>query len=428
MTIEKIVYPGKSLSRAEGQVIFTDEGLPGELVEIEIIKDKKNYLEARTLKILKSSPFRQKPLCTHYQACSPYQIMSYELELKIKSQQLSEIISRFLHLENKIIELIPAPSTIGYRDRIGLSLSWDQKPPVLSYHLPGSREAFLPVENCALVSSEVNALISKLNTLLPETPLPAIQHLEIRQSYWTKEILLVLFSKEEESLRKAQKLWVPALSLDPLIVGVIGAVESPKKTKYLKLSGRNYLEERINQTVFRYGPGCFFQVNPPMLEKVITRIKNYLDSRPFGKMVDLYAGIGTFGLLLADKASEILSIEAVPENLYYLKKNLRLNRLGHLTVAEGRSEEFLEEIQSFRPDSVVVDPPRKGLAPELIETLKKIKAQFLFYLSCNPTTLARDLNLLLADYELEEITGFDFFPRTPHIEVLARLKAKKDNH
>jgi 23S rRNA (uracil1939-C5)-methyltransferase len=425
VTVEKIVYPGKSLARASGQVIFTDEGLPGEVVEIEILKPKKNYIEARTLQVLEPSPSRQLPICSHYQACSPYQIMSYELELKIKSQQLSEIISRFLHQKEKSLEFIPSPTPTGYRYKIALSFNWGNQPAFLSYHQPGSRHSFLRVDSCALVSNEVNAIISRLNGLLNGVPLPAISHLEIRQSFWTKEILLVFYSEEEESLEKAVKFWLPALALEPLLIGAVGGVEEKRKIKYFLLYGRNYLEEKIDTITLRYGAGCFFQANPPMLKKVTDRIKEILNPYAPVKLLDLYAGVGTFGLILADKASEVMAVESEPENIFYLKKNRRLNHIQHLTIAAGQSEDFAEEIQNFHPQVAVIDPPRKGLAPELIATLRKIKADLLFYLSCNPTTLARDLNLLLPDYELSEITGFDFFPRTPHIEALAILKVKK---
>lgn len=423
--IEKVVYPGKALARSEGKIIFTDEGLPTELVEVEVLKDKKNYLEARTLKVIESSASRQNPVCSHYQACSPYQVMTYDLELKIKSEQLTEIFSRALHRELTPLKVIPSPATTGYRNKIKLSLSWDSRPPFLAYHEPGSIESLLPVESCVLVSDKVNAIIFSLNNLIKGIALPAVRHLEIRQSFWTKEILLVFLAEDEEGLEKVAELLVPTLALDPLVIGAVGVLENRKKPKFVRLYGRDYLEEKIGQTIFRYGAGSFFQVNPPMLEKVIAKIKEHLKPLTPVKLVDLYAGLGTFGLLLAEEASEILAVESDPNNIFYLKKNLRLNRVQHLTVAEGRSEDWIEEVLAFKPGVIVIDPPRKGMAAELIKSLKQQPAPLLFYLSCNPTTLARDLKLFLPEYELVEITGFDFFPRTPHIETLAVLRARK---
>ncbi|MBC7364176.1 MAG: 23S rRNA (uracil(1939)-C(5))-methyltransferase RlmD [Candidatus Aminicenantes bacterium] len=422
--IEKIVYPGRSLARQEGKIIFTNEGLPGELVEVEILKEKKNYLEARTTSILEPSAERQPALCEHYRVCSPYQIMTYDLELRVKKEQLQEI---FFHLKENIpstIKLIPSPAITAYRNKIRLSLNWQANPPYLAYHEPGSRTSYLPVDRCALVSESINSVMTAVNTLLKGQPIPGLSHMEIRQSFWTGEILVVLEAEDEENLEKAAELWVPALSLNENIVGVTGLINLVRRKQYHKLYGRDYLEEKIGQTIFRYGAGSFFQVNPPMLEKVVKKMKEHLSPAAPVKLVDLYAGLGTFGLLLSDLSSEVLAVEAEPSNIFYLKKNMKLNRLQHLTIAEGKSEEWIEEILDFQPEAMVIDPPRRGMVSEIIEALKSYPLPLIFYLSCNPTTLARDLMNFMPEYEIVELTAFDFFPRTPHLETLAVLKGK----
>jgi 23S rRNA (uracil1939-C5)-methyltransferase len=423
--IEKIVYPGRSLARQEGKIIFTDEGLPGELVEVEVLKEKKNYLEARTISLLEPSPERQPALCAHYRACSPYQVMTYDLELRVKREQLQEI---FFHLKENIsstINLIPSPAITAYRNKIRLSLNWQASPPYLAYHEPGSLESFLPVDRCALVGESINSIIAAVNTLLKGQPIPGLKHLEIRQSFWTGEILVVLEAEEEESLEKAAELWVPALSLNEHLAGVTGFVNLVRRKQYHKLYGRDYLEEKIGQTIFRYGAGSFFQVNPPMLEKVVEKMKEHLSPVAPVKLVDLYAGLGTFGLLLSGLSSEVLAVEAEPSNIFYLKKNLKLNRCQHLTIAEGKSEEWVDEVLDFQPEAMVIDPPRRGVAEEIVEALKSYPLPLIFYLSCNPTTLARDLKNFMPEYEIVELTAFDFFPRTPHLETLAVLKGKR---
>ncbi|MGB9907605.1 MAG: 23S rRNA (uracil(1939)-C(5))-methyltransferase RlmD [Candidatus Saccharicenans sp.] len=428
LRVEKIVYPGRSLARAEGKIVFTDQGLPGELVEVEILKDKKNYAEARTLKILQPSADRQPPLCGHYQACSPYQIMTYDLELRTKRAQLLEIFSGLYGGDKPPLELVPSPLIYGYRNKIRLSFNWQAQPPFLAYHEPSSMASFLPVESCALVSEKVNAVISRFNTLLRGEPLPAIRHLEIRESFWSGELLLLLEATDEDSLERAAHLWLPALTMDFPVAGVVGLVPEGRRKFYSRLYGRDYLEEKVGQVVFRYGAGSFFQVNPPLLEKVVAKIKPHLEPLSPVKLIDLYAGLGTFGLLLSGSASEIMAIESDPGNIFFLKKNLRLNRIQHLVVAEGRSEDWIDVILEFQAGAVVIDPPRKGMAEELVEALVSHPPGLIFYLSCNPTTLARDLKKFLPAYELLAITGFDFFPRTPHLETLAVLKARPSAH
>jgi len=423
--IEKIVYPGRSLARQEGKIVFTDEGLPGELVEVELTKEKKNYFEARTISILEPAADRQTILCDHYQACSPYQVMTYDLELRVKRQQLAEIFFSLPHDDLLEIEIKPSPAITGYRNKIRLSFNWSASPPFVAYHEPGSMENLLPVEKCALVSDRVNNIISVVNTLLKGQPISGLSHLEIRQSFWTGEILVVLEADEEESLEKAAELWVPPLSLNEHLVGVTGIVNFVRRKQYFKLYGQDYLEEKIGQTIFRYGAGSFFQVNPPMVEKVVEKMKEHLRPLAPVKLVDLYAGLGTFGLLLADLSSEVLAVEAEPSNIFYLKKNLKLNRRQHLNIGEGKSEEWIEDIFDFQPGAMIIDPPRRGVAEEIIEALKSFPLPLIFYLSCNPTTLARDLKKFFPEYDLAEITAFDFFPRTPHLETLAVLKGKR---
>lgn len=428
LRVEKIVYPGRALARSGGKIVFTDEGLPGELVEVEFLRDKKNYAEARTIRVLEASSQRQAPACNHYSACSPYQVMSYELELKTKQGQLLEIFSHLPGYKLENIEFVPSPAILGYRNKIRLRFNWQSQPPCLAYHEPGSMVSFLPVESCHLVSDRVNRVISRFQVLLKGEPLPAISHLEIRESFWAGELLLVLESEDQDSLERAAELWVPALALDSPLAGVVGVVVEGRRRIFLRLYGRDYLEEKIGQTVFRYGAGSFFQVNPPMLEKVVDRIRKHLEPRAPVKLIDLYAGLGTFGLLLAGSASEILAIESDPGNVFFLKKNMRLNRVQHLSLAEGRSEDWIEDILEFGAGALVIDPPRRGMAEELVEALTARPAGLIFYLSCNPTTLARDLKKFLSGYELLEITGFDFFPRTPHIETLAVLRARPEAH
>lgn len=428
LRIEKMVYPGRALARAGGKTVFTDEGLPGELVEAEILRDKKNYAEARTLRVIEASPERQSPVCDHYSACSPYQVMSYDLELRIKQGQLLEIFSHLQGYNLENIDFVPSPAIYGYRNKIRLRFNWQSQPPHLAYHEPGSMVSFLPVERCRLVSDRANAVISRFRVLLKGEPLPAVSHLEIRESLSSGQLLLVLESKDEDSLEKAAEIWVPALTVDLPLAGAVGVVAEGRRRKFQKLYGRDYLEEKIGQTVFRYGAGSFFQVNPPMLERVVDRIRQHLQLLAPVKLVDLYAGLGTFGLLLADSASEILAIESEPGNIFFLKKNLRLNRIQHLAVAEGRSEDWIEDILEFRAGAMVIDPPRRGMAEELVEALNTHQCNLIFYLSCNPATLARDLSKFLSGYELVEITGFDFFPRTPHLETLAVLRARRPVH
>ncbi|MBP6909562.1 MAG: 23S rRNA (uracil(1939)-C(5))-methyltransferase RlmD [Candidatus Saccharicenans sp.] len=424
--IEKIVYPGRSLGLYQGQVVFTDEGLPGELIRAEIVTGRKNFLEAKTVEIIEPAPHRIEPRCSHYRACSPYQIMTYELETKVKSGQLAEILSRFKipypPAGGKLPDLVPSPQIYGYRNKIKLAVVWDTPQPFLAYHEPGSQTDLLPVENCALVSSEANSLLSEFKELIQAFRLPAITQVEIRQSFSSGALLAILYSENKQGLTEAASRWLPRLKAHPGLTGVAGLLNHHSRIRPVSIYGQLDLEERLEKVNLHYGPECFFQVNPPQLLKVAGELKTWLKEGKPARLLDLYAGVGTFGLLLSDLASEVLAVESDDENIFYLKENLKLNQADKIRLAAGRVEKRLKEIVSFRPDTALVDPPRQGLEPELIATLKKIPVRSIFYLSCNPATLARDLNRLRPEFEPQTIRAFDFFPRTPHLEVLSRLR------
>ena len=426
LRIEKIVYPGRSLGLDERQVVFTDEGLPGELVRVEILAKRKNFLEAKTVEILEAAPGRIEPRCSHYRACSPYQIMTYELETKIKSGQLVEILSRFKipfpPAGGKLPDLVPSAQIYGYRNKIKLVAVWRGPKPFLAYHEPGSQTDLLAVENCALVSSEVNCLLSEFKELIECSPLPSISQIEIRQSFSSRALLVVLHSENKQGLTEAAERWLPRLSAHPGLTGIAGVINHHPEVKPVSIYGQLGLEEKFGEVILRYGPECFFQVNPPQLLSVVNELKAWFrESKPV-RLLDLYAGVGTFGFLLSDLASEILAVESEPANIFYFKKNLRLNQATNIKLVAGRVEQKLKEITDFNPEVAMLDPPRQGLQPELIAELKKIPLRSIFYLSCDPATLARDLNRFRPEFEPQAIRAFDFFPRTPHLEVLTHLK------
>jgi len=426
LRIEKIVYPGRALGLHERQVVFTDEGLPGELVSVKILAKRKNFLEAKTVEILEPVPDRIEPRCSHYRACSPYQIMTYELETKIKSAQLAEILTRFKipysQGGDKWPDLVPSPQIYGYRNKIKLAVVWGNPKPFLAYHEPGSQTDLLPVENCALVSSDVNFLLSAFKELIETSPLPAISQIEIRQSFSSRALLAILYSENKLGLTEAARRWLPRLSAQPGLTGVAGLLPGHPAARPISIYGQLYLEEKFEKLSLRSGPKCFFQVNLPQLVKVADELRTWLKESKPARLLDLYAGVGTFSFFLSDLAAEVLAVESEPANIFYFKENLRLNQATNIKLVAGRVEQRLNEITAFEPQAAIVDPPRKGLEPELIATLKKIPLRSIFYLSCDPATLARDLNRLHPEYQLRSLRAFDFFPRTPHLEVLTRLE------
>jgi len=422
--IEKIVYPGRRLGLLEGKVVFTDRGLPGETVEVEVFKDRRSYAEAKTIRVVERSPGRVEPRCGHYLACSPYQDMDYPLEVDIKRKQVAEILTRELKRPFSNLPLTPSPEIWGYRNKIGLRVIREDGEVKLVYHEPGEQASFVAVDRCYLVADRVNDLLARIREIIAGVPLATVDGIEIKMSRASGESLVLCdLSSEAETAAVAAAL--KGLKREHGLVGAVASIFDGKHFRDEKLFGRDFIEEKTGGLTFRIGARSFFQTNVGILESVFEDVA--AAAGPMGESViaDLYCGLGTFGMYFAKRAREVFGVEPEAGNIDFLKKNLLLNGIGNFAVCQGTAEEWLPEILERGPGVVILDPPRRGVNPEIVGGLVEDPVPRILYLSCNPTTLARDLKGLLAAYEITGVRVYDFFPHTPHIETLAVLDHRK---
>jgi 23S rRNA (uracil1939-C5)-methyltransferase len=422
--IEKIVYPGRRMGLLNGKVVFTDGGLPGESVDVDILKDRRSYAEARTLRIVAPSPARVEPRCPHYLACSPYQDMDYGLEIQVKKMQITEILTRELKTRLAPIRFRPSPEIWGYRSKIGLRVVRERGRAELAYHQPHEQEEFVAVDRCFLVPDRMNDLMARLIGIVNDVPLSTLAGVEIRTSRATgKSLLLCELSDATEKDAVAEAL--KGIQREFALAGAVAAVKEGGRFRDTLLFGRDFIEEKAGGLVFRVGARSFFQVNlgilPIVFEDVVAAAGVIRDK----VVADLYCGLGTFGMALAKRAREVFGVEPEAGNIGFLKKNLELNGIGNFAVCEGKAEEWMPEILEREPATIILDPPRRGVFAGTIEQLVADPVPRIVYLSCNPTTLARDLKAFLAGYELTEVRAYDFFPHTPHIEALAVLDRRE---
>jgi 23S rRNA (uracil-5-)-methyltransferase RumA len=420
LRIEKIVYPGRSLALDQGKVVFTDRGLPGETVDIEVLKERKTFAEGRTVAIVEKSPARVEPRCGHYLACSPYQDMDYGTQLAVKRGQVEEIIGRELKLELNGLTVIPSPEIWGYRNRIRLRILWEDGQARAFYHEPGEETAFLPVDRCYLVSDAVNNLLTELVGFVGKEGWEAVSGLEIRESR-SRGRSLVIFHLDSEARIEEMAGKLAELHHRFPLSGIVGLVKDGNGAREETLGGVARIEENVRGITFRIGARSFFQTNVRILENVFEDFKEALREFPEAGIADLYSGLGTFGIFLAAGAREVFGVEPEPANIRYLKKNIELNKAGNFAVCEGTSEEWLPSLLERDIGVVILDPPRKGADQGMLADLAASEVPLVLYLSCNPTTLARDLKILLPAYRIRDVKIYDFFPHTPHIETLAVL-------
>jgi 23S rRNA (uracil1939-C5)-methyltransferase len=426
LKIEKIVYPGRRLALNQGKVVFTDRGLPGETVEIEIVRDRKTFAEGRTKSILERSAARVEPRCGHFLACSPYQDMDYNAQLAAKKAQVEEIVNRELRVRFDALTMTPSPEIWGYRNRIRLRILWEDGKARAFYHEPGEETAFLPVDRCYLVSDRTNDLVTELLGFINQEEWEAVSGLEVRESR-SRGRLLAVFHLESAARVEEMAGKMAELHHRFPLSGIVGLVREGQGVREETLGGVARLEEEIRGTRYRIGARSFFQVNVGILEKVFDDLKEAVRDLSGAGIADLYCGLGTFGLFLAGDAREVFGVEPDPANISFLKKNMTLNRAGNFTVCEGTSEEWLPSVLERDIGVVILDPPRKGVDSRMLQELAASSVALVLYLSCNPTTLARDLKTLLTAYELRDLKIYDFFPHTPHIETLAVLTNRGHN-
>ncbi|MDH4197350.1 MAG: 23S rRNA (uracil(1939)-C(5))-methyltransferase RlmD [Candidatus Aminicenantes bacterium] len=420
LRIEKVVYPGRRLGFLEGKVAFTDLGLPGELVEAEVIRERPSYVEAVTRAIIEPSPRRCEPRCGHFAACSPFQEMEDGLQLELKVSQVKEIFARELGLDLDGLTITPSPIVWGYRNRVRLAVRRVASEFRLAYRVAGFQDEYVPVDRCHLVSDAMSDALEAGRTLIAGHNLQTVEEVEARESQSLGGVLLILHLGGAGEIDRLTKLSAPFRESASL-TGVVATVPRGKRRREVGLAGTSGLEERVGGTSFRFGPSSFFQANTRQIEAVTAFMRASLAGFQTPVLADLYCGVGTFGLLLAGTAKEVVGVESDPANIAALRTNIALNRVTSFTIGEGRSEEWIGRVLDRGVDAVILDPPRKGVDGRILTALVERPVACTIYLSCNPATLARDLKTLLGVYRLTDIRVFDFFPHTPHIETCVVL-------
>ena len=422
LSIEKIVYPGRRLARLEGRVFFANEGLPGETVEAEILREHSSFVEARTTAILTPSPRRIPVRCGHYLACGSYQGLPYADQLELKKAQFREMFREPGPALPAELEIVASPREWHYRNKIRFSLRGSGPETFLAYHAPGSREAFLPTDGrCFLATDHSCAIAGAVLTAVRERGIPDLGEIEVRESRSEGNFLLNLFWRTRRS-EAALAAIVPALSPRFPVSGIVSWTpgRGGRSVAFTEW-GADALTERTGEMVYEIGAGSFFQINGAILPLVLDAVIAAAGLQGTEIVADVYGGVGTFGLALANSAGRVFVVESSPDNIRRLKSNIAGNGLDNVEVCRAPAENWMTDLAGRGLDLVMLDPPRKGLAPEVVRALNDRPVGKILYLSCNPATLVRDLGLLGPTYSPASVRLFDFFPQTPHIETLAVL-------
>ncbi len=398
LTLEQMAHGGEAIGRHEGKVIFVPFGIPGEIVDIEVVEDRSSYARGRIQNVVSPSPVRREPPCAHFGECGGchFQHMSYEAQLQFKAEIVRDQLRRIGKIENPPVRpTIPSPDPLGYRNQVQFSVTPDGR---LGFQAMRSHRV-VPITRCWIA----HPMLQELYEALDIEGL-ALRRLTLRCGVRTGD-RMVIFETEGDEL--------PVLETD-LRVSLVLLTEDEKT---VPLIGLDYLTEEVGGFLFRISAPSFFQTNTAVAEQIVHRVVEWSDLHGTEAVLDAYCGVGLFTAHLAPFARRVVGIEAHPAAVADAQHNLA--RFPHVEIRAGTVEAVAPTLEEPF-EVVVVDPPRTGCSREALEALLRLAPRRWIYVSCDPATLARDARRILdAGYQLREVQPFDMFPQTYHIETVS---------
>ncbi len=441
-----LAYGGKGVAKLDGMVVLVKGGIPGDTLKARILKRKKSYALAERTELVKSSGSRCEPLCSHFGLCGGCRLqnLKYDDQLKYKEKQVKENLIHIGGFENpKILPVIKAERLFYYRNKMEFSFGKDGKGNlVLGLHPDDRYDEVFDLKECFLQSQISNQILlfikeffksKKLSFYDQKAHQGFLRFLTVREGKNTEEVMVNIvthkgdFSYAKEFCQKLKEKFPRIKSIVRNINTKLANIALGEEEKLL--FGSRKITEKLGDFLFKISANSFFQTNTYQAEKLFNKVLDLADLNGADRVLDLYSGTGTISVFLSSKATSVLGVESSKEAIEDAISNARLNDVKNCEFILGEVNDvlkkFVSEKKSF--ELVVVDPPRAGLHPQVIKCLFELKPQKIIYVSCNPSTLARDLKLLCERYyNLEEIWPIDMFPHTYHIESIAKLFLKSE--
>ncbi len=435
LQIERLSTGGEGIARTEGMVVFVPYAAPGDTLEAEITDTHKRFARAKVLRVHEPSHDRIEAPCPYYFKCGgcTWQHITYGSQLNAKQGLVKETLERLGGLRDVNVKpVLGMQDPWRYRNKVQQPVGWDGRQIITGFYSEGSHD-IVPIEDCLVQSELTVRIIHRTLELFKEHRMHAydaerhqgwIRHLLLRSSGEGKAMLI--FVTREPSFPNERDIVNTLTREFPEIVGIHQNVQ-PARTNVIlgrtwrKLAGQGYLEERLGKLKFRLSPGAFFQINSAQAEVLYDVVKRMAGSGE--RLLDLYTGVGTIALWLADSFKEIGGIEEFADAVQDAETNTELNEIENVRFMAESAEAFLGNLSRDRqPLTVVVDPPRAGCTPTVLKSLLALQPSTLIYVSCDPATLARDLGILTqGGYRVQEVQPVDLFPHTPHIETAVKL-------
>ncbi len=444
LEIEDCGIDGEGIGKADGFTVFVKDAVIGDTVRAKIVKAKKNYGYGRLLEVLKPSPYRVEPKCPYARQCGgcQLQVLSYDQQLAFKEAKIRGHLERIGGFQDIPMEpIIGMEKPYHYRNKAQFPVGKNREGRIITGFYAGRTHTIIENRDCALGVSQnkevLDRVISYMETYGAEpydeaTGKGLVRHIFIRYGFFTGEVMVCIIANGK-SLPHSEKL-VEALREIPGMTSITLNVNRSRSNVILGeelhlLWGQIYITDKIGDISYQISPLSFYQVNPLQTGKLYAKALEYADLHGEETVWDLYCGIGTISLFLAQQAKFVRGVEIVPAAIEDARRNAVLNKIENTEFFVGKAEDILPreyEKNGVYADVIVVDPPRKGCDKMLLDTILKMQPKKVVYVSCDSATLARDLKYLCGNgYELKNVCGVDQFGNTVHVETVCLLSNRK---
>lgn len=454
--VEDYAAEGKSLARVDGKVVFIENVIPGDVVDVQLFKNKKDWAEGFPLRFNEYSKDRVNPFCSHFGTCGgcQWQMLPYEKQLSYKQKQVSEALKRIAKVQvPEMLPIIGAEQTRQYRNKIEYTFSNKKYLPidelkagasnqkdVAGFHAKGVFDKVVEINVCYLQDEPTNQLRNAIRDFAVENKMPFydikthqgwLRNMQVRLATTGELMVNIVLGYEDEPNRNLLLNYV--LKQFPQITTLLYTINTKWNDSMYELVprvffGKGYIIEKLENFEFKISPKSFFQTNSRQGEKLYQVTRSFAELTGNETVYDLYCGTGSIGIFVSKHAKKIIGVETVAEAIADAKENAVLNNLTHADFFAGDVIDVCDDAffeTNGRPDVIITDPPRAGMHEKLVKKLLAMEAPLIVYVSCNPATQARDLAILDEKYTVEKIQPVDMFPHTHHIENVVQLKLRK---
>ena len=446
LEIADVNFPNKAYGYYEGEKVIVKNAVPGQKVQAQVFKKRGSGVEARLQEVIERSPMeRETGMCSHYALCGgcTYQTMRHEEELRLKERQVKRLLENAGICVQSWEGIVPAPSETGYRNKCEFSFGDEEKDGDLALGMRKRMSYYevVTLKDCNIVDADYLRIIEGTLQFFQERKVPfyhkarhdgSLRHLVVRKGAATGEILINLVTSSEVPFSVEEfKDMLLGLELDGSVCGILhsvndGLADVVKSDEMRLLYGRDFFMEKLFDLEFKVSVYSFFQTNSAGAEKLYSIVKEFAGDVADKTVFDLYCGTGTIGQIMAEAGSKkVIGIELIEEAVVAANENAKRNHLENCTFLAGDVLKMVDELKE-RPDLIIVDPPRDGIHPKAIGKIIAFGAPEIVYVSCKPTSLARDLEIFQQEgYQVERVKLMDMFPRTVHVETVVLLSHKK---